>query len=244
MGFWRRHGRCADCHDRPFGHAVLVTVAAALMVAIGWSMLLADKPHAEEAKQKVRLPMTPLPWLIGLVALFSMVPEGAVLDWGALYLRNELNASVQLSGFAYAAFSLTMATMRFAGDIVRDRLGAVKTLRICTVTAMIGLLIAGFAPSATFVIIGFAIAGIGISNMVPIAFSAAGNLPGMAQGIGLSVVTTMGYSGILVAPSAIGFIAEHVGLATIFAALPVLHIVVLLLSNLARHADGAAGGSH
>jgi fucose permease len=204
-------------------------------------MMLADKPHAEEAKEKIRLPMTPLPWLIGLVALFSMVPEGAVLDWGALYLRNELGASVQLSGFAYAAFSLTMAVMRFAGDIVRDRLGAVRTLRICTVIAMIGLLIAGFAPNATLVIIGFAFAGIGISNMVPIAFSAAGNLPGMAQGIGLSVVTTMGYSGILVAPSLIGFIAEHVGLGTIFAALPALHIVVLVLSGLARHADRPAG---
>ncbi len=63
----------------------------------------------------------------------------------------------------------------------------------------------------------------------------------MAQGIGLSVVTTMGYSGILVAPSLIGFIAEHVGLRTIFAALPALHIVVLLLSGLARHADRPAG---
>ncbi|KQZ49432.1 hypothetical protein ASD54_16030 [Rhizobium sp. Root149] len=224
-----------------FGHAAIATLAAAAMVAVAWPMMLADKPHAEEAKEKIRLPMTPLPWLIGLVALFSMVPEGAVLDWGALYLRNELGASVQLSGFAYAAFSLTMAVMRFAGDIVRDRLGAVRTLRICTVIAMIGLLIAGFAPNATLVIIGFAFAGIGISNMVPIAFSAAGNLPGMAQGIGLSVVTTMGYSGILVAPSLIGFIAEHVGLGTIFAALPALHIVVLVLSGLARHADRPAG---
>lgn len=88
-------------------------------------------------------------------------------------------------------------------------------------------------------IIGFAIAGIGISNMVPIAFSAAGNMPGLAPGIGLSVVTTMGYSGILVAPSAIGFIAEHTGLASVFLALPLLHVVVLLLSRLARHADGA-----
>lgn len=226
------------------GHAALVTVVAGLMVVIGWPMLLADKPHAEEAKQKVRLPLSPLPWLLGLIALFSMIPEGAVLDWGALYLRKELGASVELSGFAYAAFSLTMATMRFAGDLVRDRLGAVRTLRICTVTAMAGLLMVGFAPNAVFVIIGFAVAGIGISNMVPIAFSAAGNLPGMAQGIGLSVVTTMGYSGILVAPSAIGFIAEHVGLALIFASLPALHLVVLLLSGLARHADRPAESSN
>lgn len=222
------------------GHGLLVSVLAAVMVMIAWPMLLADKPHPEEAKQKVRLPMTPLPWLIGLVALFSMIPEGAVLDWGALYFRNELGASVELSGLAFGAFSLTMATMRFAGDLVRDRFGAVNTLRFCTVMSIIGLSTAGMANGPVMAMIGFAIAGIGISNMVPIAFSAAGNLPGMAQGIGLSVVTTMGYSGILVAPSAIGFIAEHTGLAAIFIGLPVLHLVVLLLSGLARHADRAA----
>jgi fucose permease len=175
------------------------------------------------------------------MALFSMVPEGAVLDWGALYLRNELGASVAVSGFAFAAFSLTMAVMRFAGDLVRERLGAVRTLQVCSALSIIGLLIAGAAGNAFIAIIGFAIAGIGISNMVPIAFSAAGNMPGLAPGIGLSVVTTMGYSGILVAPSAIGFIAEHTGLATVFLFIPLLHVIVLLLSKLARHADGASG---
>jgi Fucose permease len=172
------------------------------------------------------------------MALFCMIPEGAVIDWSALYLREELGSSVTASGFAFAAFSLTMAVMRFAGDIVRDRFGAVRTLRVCAVVSVTGLLIAGFAPDETIAIIGFALAGIGVSNLVPIVFSAAGNLPGLQPGVGLSVVTTMGYSGILVAPSAIGFIAEYTGLAVIFAGLSILHLVVLMLSPLARHADG------
>jgi predicted MFS family arabinose efflux permease len=225
------------------GHASLVTLLAAVLVFIAWPLLLKDKPHPAEVRARVRLPRSVLPWLIGLVALLSMVPEGAIIDWGALYLRSELGASVQLSGLAFGAFSLTMAIMRFGGDLVRDRFGAVRTLRFCTLASIVGLLTAGFAANSTMVIIGFAIAGIGISNMVPIAFSAAGNLPGMAQGIGLSVVTTMGYSGILLAPSIIGFIAEHVGLATVFACLPLLHLVVLGLSHLARHADRPAGAA-
>ncbi|MDI7864852.1 MFS transporter [Rhizobiaceae bacterium n13] len=221
----------------PMGHAIVLTAAAYAVLALCWPYIQHDAPHPEAVKTKVRLPMTPLPWLIGIVALFSMVPEGAILDWGALYVRQELGASVAMSGLAFGAFSLTMAVMRFAGDLVRDRLGAVRTIRICTVTAMIGMLISGFAPNALVATIGFAIAGIGISNMVPIAFSAAGNLPGMAQGIGLSVVTTMGYSGILFAPSIIGFISEHTGFAAIYATLPVLFLVVLALSHLARYAD-------
>lgn len=224
-----------------YGHAIALTIIAAALLAVAWPRVMVDRPHPEEERSKGGLPLTPLPWIIGLMALFSMVPEGAVLDWGALYLRNELGASVAVSGFAFAAFSLTMAVMRFAGDLVRERLGAVRTLQVCSALSIIGLLIAGAAGNAFIAIIGFAIAGIGISNMVPIAFSAAGNMPGLAPGIGLSVVTTMGYSGILVAPSAIGFIAEHTGLATVFLFIPLLHVVVLLLSRLARHADGASG---
>jgi MFS family permease len=221
-------------------HAVLVTVLAAVMILAAWRAVLHDAPHPDEARHGgSRLPRSPLPWLIGIMALFCMIPEGAILDWGALYLRNELAASVTLSGFAFAAFSLTMAAMRFAGDLIRDRFGAVKTLRVCAVISIFGLLLIGFAQNAPMAIAGFALTGIGISNIVPIAFSAAGNLPGMAAGVGLSVVTTMGYSGILVAPSAIGFIAEHTGLAIIFAGLSALIVVVLILSPLAKHADTA-----
>jgi MFS family permease len=228
-------------HIGPGLHAVIVTIAAIAMVIAAWPLVLEDAPHPTErdAARKAGLPTSPLPWLIGIMALFCMVPEGAVLDWGALYLRNELSASVTLSGFAFAAFSLAMAIMRFAGDVIRDRFGAVTTLRACAVVAILGLLLAGFAQNAPMAIFGFALAGIGISNLVPIAFSAAGNLPGIASGIGLSVVTTMGYSGILVAPSAVGFIAEHTGLARVFIGLSTLILVVLVLSPLARHADGA-----
>ncbi|MCK3778379.1 MFS transporter [Ensifer sesbaniae] len=222
-------------------HVFVVTLICLTLIAIAWPMILADKPHPAAAKEKLRLPMTPLPWLIGIMALFSMVPEGTVLDWGALYLRNELGASVELSGFGFAAFSATMATMRFAGDLVRDRFGAKRTLRICTVTALIGMILAGMAPNAYIAILGFAIAGIGISNMVPIAFSAAGNMPGLQPGIGLSVATFMGYSGMLFAPSVIGFVAEHTGFAIVFTSVPLLFIVVLLLSHNAAHADHAKG---
>lgn len=219
-------------------HAVLVTIAAAIMLAFAWPLVLRDAPHPEEVHERLKLPRTALPWLLGLMALFCMIPEGAVIDWSALYLRQELGSSVTASGFAFAAFSLTMAIMRFAGDLVRDRFGAVRTLRVCAVISIAGLITAGFAPTGNIAIVGFALAGIGISNLVPIVFSAAGNLPGLRPGVGLSVVTTMGYSGILLAPSAIGFIAEYSGLALIFAALSVLHLVVLLLSPLAKHADG------
>ncbi|RCW25877.1 fucose permease [Ciceribacter lividus] len=223
-------------------HSVLAATVALALFLIARPSILADRPHASEQRAKARLPLTPLPWLVGLVALFSMIPEGTTLDWGALYLRTELGASVSFSGFAFAAFSLAMAGMRFAGDLVRDRLGAVRTLRLCTAASFIGLVTAGLAPNLTIALVGFAVAGIGISNMVPIAFSAGGNIPGLAPGIGLSVVTTLGYSGILFAPSIIGFVAEHTSLSAVFIAVSFLNVVVFALSSLARYADRASGG--
>jgi len=220
-------------------HVWLVTTYLAIVVFAALRFVSRDPLPPSAEKAPIRLPKSPLPYLIGIMALFSMTPEGAVLDWGALYLRQELSATLAQSGLAFGAFSATMALMRFAGDPIRDRLGAVTTLRVCTLFALAGMLIAGQAPNATVAVIGFALSGIGISNMVPIAFSAAGNLPGMAQGIALSVVTFMGYSGILVAPSVIGFIAEYTGFAAVFTFLPVLFLVVLACSSLARHADMA-----
>ena len=218
-------------------HAVAATLAAAGVLAIAWPMVLADAPEQHDDAPKRRLPLEPLPWIFGMMALFSMVPEGAVLDWGAFYIRQELGASLAASGFAFAAFSGTMALMRFSGDIVRNRFGAVKTMRISAVFAIIGMLCAGLAPSSALAIAGFALCGLGIANMVPIAFSAAGNIPGLAPGVGMSVATTMGYSGLLVAPSLIGFTAEHVGFQPVFLFLPILLLTVLLLSRLVKHAD-------
>jgi fucose permease len=223
-------------------HAEVATVLAAIFLCCAWPMIYSDQPHPGEVKPKAKLPLAPLPWLLGIMALFCMVPEGAVLDWGALYLRQQFDASVTLSGFAFAAFSLTMSIMRFAGDLVRDRLGAVKTFRISAVIAIVGMLIASLSPDAALAILGFALCGIGISNMVPIAFSAGGNIPGLQPGIGISIVTTLGYSGMLFAPSGIGFAAEHVGFSAVFMMLPLMLLFVLGLSSLARYADG--GGDH
>jgi len=219
-------------------HALVSTVVAAALIAVAWPSVIADKfHHPSGEKQKLTLPRNPLPWLVGVMALFSMVPEGAIIDWSAYHMRQDLGASVTLAGFGFAAFSFSMAVMRFAGDLVRDRFGAVRTLRVCTVIAIIGMLIVGFSTDPYVSLVGFAICGIGISNMVPIAFSMAGNMPGVNPSVGLSIATTLGYSGMLVAPSLIGFVASHSGFGVVFIALPALLLVVLAFSSLARYAD-------
>jgi fucose permease len=221
-------------------HVWIVTIASMLIVALAWRITFDDSANheASEGKPKAALPRDVLPWAIGLMALACMVPEGAVIDWGALYLRQELGADVAASGLAFAAFSGTMAVMRFAGDAVRNRFGAVMTLRVSAVFAGAGLAIAAEAVNPGMAVAGFAIAGLGVANLVPIMFSAAGNLPGYAPGVAISVATFMGYSGILFAPSLIGFIAEHTGFAIIFLVLALVFIIVFMAARIGRHADG------
>jgi len=129
--------------------------------------------------------------------------------------------------------------MRFSGDALRNRFGAVRTLRLSTLIAALALAGAALAPNAPMAIAAFALAGLGLANTVPILFSAGGNHPGLSPGAGLSTVTMIGYSGILVAPSAIGLVAEQAGYRLTYAALAALLLIVSAAAPMARAADGA-----
>ncbi|MCP4318027.1 MAG: MFS transporter [Hyphomicrobiales bacterium] len=215
----------------------IVTVIALLVALAFVGRLAPDLPVEADSKPKFQLTLAPMPYVVGLVALFSMVPEGAILDWGALYLRQDLGADVTYSGLAFGAVAATMAVMRFVGDAVRQRFGAVTTIRWSAIFAGVGLVVAATATGPAMAIAGFALSGIGIANLVPVALSAAGNLPGLPPGVGISIATCMGYSGILLAPALIGFVAEYNGFSVAFLGLAALFVVVLMLSSVARHAD-------
>lgn len=217
-------------------HAVTVTLIALALVAIAIGSIVADDEPQVVGQTKFSLPRQGVVYLVGLMALLTLVVEGAMLDWAALYLHQELGAGLAVAGLGYAAFSGAMALMRFLGDGARDRFGAVATLRASALCAAAGVLVAGLSRSPYLAIAAFAFCGFGIANIVPILFSAAGNQEGMAPGTGMSVVTTMGYFGMLVAPSAIGFIAEHSSFGPIFVALSGLLLVVLSMAGLARRA--------
>lgn len=222
-------------------HGLAVTLAAFAAVLMAFGYLLGEEPQPVTEHRRFSLPRNPTVYLLGMMALFSMVPEGAVLDWAALYLRKEMGADLYTAGWAFAAFSGVMALMRFGGDAVRNRLGSVRTLRLSTLVAAIGIFAAALAPTPWLAIAAFAFAGFGVANIVPIIFSAAGNQSGLSSGAGMSVVTTMGYSGILVAPSAIGFAAEHAGFSPVFIVVSILLVVVSAVAGLARSAEF---GSH
>lgn len=223
----------------------LITAGVVAALVIGAMPFLLPAEPAPVVTDAAPAPKTKLfpkefhVWLLGFLALFSMVPEGAVLDWAAIYLQKELGADVFVSGLGFAFFAGAMAVMRFMGDSVRNRFGAVRTLRLSGWLGAAGMMGGALAPYDWVAVTSFFVAGLGVANMVPILFSAAGNHPSLPSASAISIVTMVGYCGILVAPSSIGFVAEHIGFRPTYAALSLLLIVVAILATRAADADGA-----
>jgi MFS family permease len=220
--------------------AVLVALVAAALVASAWPHLIveAEAPPRPIAAAKLHLlPRDLNLWILGFMALFSMVPEGAVLDWAAIYLGRELGADLFRAGLGFALFAGTMAVMRFAGDGIRNRFGAVSTLRLSGLISAAGLLGGALAPSDIVAISSFAVAGLGVANMVPILFSAAGNHPSLPAATAISTVTMVGYAGFLIAPSTIGFAADHIGFRATYGVLALVLLVVAALAGRVQDAD-------
>lgn len=221
-------------------HSAIVAGFAFVAAAASAAHILhADPtPPGEGASRgSFSLPTSPLAYVLGAMALILFVSEGVVLDWAALFLTQERGAELQTAGLAYAFFAGAMALMRFAGDGVRNRYGAVRTLRVSSMIAAIGMLAAALVPDPVLVIVCFAISGLGFANTVPVVFSAAGKVPGISANAGVSVATTMGYAGILLAPSSIGFVADAVGFVPVFVAMAALVLVVFFLAGVTSAAD-------
>ena len=203
-----------------FGHSLLVSLLTLGLVAMAWPFYMDDLEKAPDgaapARRMADLPRRPGIYVLGFVTMLAFASEGTVIDWSALFLKNEQGAPILVSGYAFAAFSATMASMRFLGDGLRVRLGDRLTYAGGAVVAAAGLGIAGISTNFFVACIGFLIAGLGMANLVPVLFSSAGRYPGIKPAIGIAVVTTFGYGGLLFIPALVGVIAEHLSLAAVF----------------------------
>jgi hypothetical protein len=167
--------------------------------------------------------------LLGCLCFLAMMTEGAIGDWSGIYLRQDLGTSTAIAATGFAAFSLGMAVARLGGDALNERLGAPRLLRsgmaLVAIILAAALLIARPAPS----VLAFALAGLGIANAVPLLFSAAGRVP--PAGPSLAATFTVGYTGFLVGPPTIGFLADAVGLPRTLGLLCLAALAVVALGG-------------
>jgi MFS family permease len=190
-------------------------VAAAALVALAAVALALPRLVAPERRPPGPALARPSRALLalGLLSLLGLLAEGAMGDWSAVYLHDTLGARPAVAAVGFAAFSLAMAAGRFAGDALVGRLGPRRVLRVSATVAAAGLAGALLVAHPAAGVVGCALVGLGIANVIPVLFSAAARAPGVDAGRGLAAVATTGYLGFLSGPPLIGIVAEGAGLA-------------------------------
>jgi MFS family permease len=175
--------------------------------------------------------------LLGVIALCSTYGEGAVSDWGALHLREDLGAASGLAAAGYAAFALAEACGRLAGSALLARLGQTRVLVYGGVVTFVGMIAAALSPVLPLALVGFALAGLGVANAFPTAMARVGILAGPH---GVATASTLGYAGFLLGPPAIGFLATAMSLRVALTTVSLLAIVAVALARAASASETRA----
>jgi MFS family permease len=177
--------------------------------------------------------------VFGLIALCTAYGEGAMADWGALHLEQDLGTSAGVAAAGYSCFALAMTIGRLTGTVLLERLGRTRTVVAGGTVAAAGMFLGSLAPAPWAALLGFAVTGLGLANLFPVAVERAGTLAGPS---GVAVASTLGYGGMLLGPPAIGFMADWFSLPTALTSVAVLAAVAATIGLATRRVpDGPAG---
>lgn len=168
---------------------------------------------------------------LGLLAFACMVVEGAVADWSALLLTKHAGATAAAGAAGYAAFSIAMAVCRFAGDTLITLLGTRRMMVIGGASIAIGLGCAASFSMPLPAAASFVLVGIGAANVVPVIFAAAGRIRGLPAGAGIAAVASIGYTGFLLGPPVIGWLASVTNLPVVLGILAMAGVLIALFAR-------------
>ncbi|MFI6080731.1 MFS transporter [Streptomyces sp. NPDC051217] len=191
-----------------------------------------DRSEGKAAPRKLDRRTRGLVVLFGVIALCTAYGEGALADWGALHLAQDLHANAGLAAAGYSLFALAMTVGRLSGTALLERLGQTRTLVTGGVLAALGMLLGALAPTTWLVLLGFAATGLGLANIFPVAVARAGALAGPS---GVAAASTLGYGGMLLGPPAIGFLADWFSLPVALTTVALLAAAAALIAYSARN---------
>jgi predicted MFS family arabinose efflux permease len=212
-----------------FETALLVAVTALVVVGVAAVVLLRTRPPSPAEEPELVAPDEEAPprgrvVVLGVLAFLLLLAEGSAMDWSSLHAQQHLGASPSIGSLALGSFVAAMTVVRFSIDRVVERVGPVRVVRWCAVTAVAGFAIVMASPWLPLTLVGWVVVGLGLSGGVPQVFTAAGNVGG-GSGRALSRVVGTGYVAILAGPGVIGWLADRITLNTAFA-LPLAGVLV------------------
>ncbi|MER5867578.1 MFS transporter [Kitasatospora sp. NPDC002040] len=249
-GMWSAGGLIASgfgvlAAHQQFDAQLQLTVTALVLTALGIAACggLIDVRPTEDEDAPPRFALPPRSALaIGLVGFCAVFAEGASMDWAGVYLRDVTGASPSIAAASFTAFAATMTAARLAGDLMVRRLGPVRAVRVSGCVATLGGLLVVSSHSPYLAIPGFALIGIGIAVVVPLAFAAAGRTGGNPSQ-SIAGVATIVYSSGLVAPAVIGVIAQASSLTVSFTVVTALTGALVLGAGALRQSPSPGRSS-
>lgn len=166
-------------------------------------------------------------FLLVFIAMTSSLLEGAVDSWAALYMQDIVAVSGFKVGLGAIVFNVFMVAGRLLGDRIRDVLGVQRFLLAQILLTLVACYILFGYAELWSSIVGFALAGLGVSNLVPVAYSQAGKSTEIETPVAVAIISIFSYGAFMVAPGLEGMIADRFGLPAIF--LPLLALLSVAL---------------
>ena len=149
--------------------------------------------------------------IVSLLCAAAMFPEDVGHNWSSLLLADQGAAAGQV-GLGLVAIQGTMIVGRLLGDRVVDALGARRVIAWGGIVVMVGMGLALALFSVPGTLIGMAISGVGCAVAVPVTYSVADDVPGLAPGVGLTIVSWLARMGGLLMPPLVGWLCDQHGL--------------------------------
>jgi MFS family permease len=120
---------------------------------------------------------------------------------------------------------------RFAGDRLLQLLSHAQLLKLNGLFILSGIALALAFPIKWIVILGFAMVGLGVSCVFPIVYMLAARNRSMSPSASLAAVSSVGFTGFLLGPPIIGFVAEEIGLRLSLWIVAVLGLFIAIMAS-------------
>jgi MFS family permease len=220
--------------------------AATMLLAVLAAAALPFLPSEGVAAPGRPQPTWPSPYLLllGTLAFFGLLVEGAIADWTSVFLHSNLQLSLALSATGFGLYAIAMAATRFTGDWLAEQISGKWLLIVSGLLIVVGIGSLLSCKSWHIAALGLMFAGFGTANIVPVLWSAAGRDPVIGPGPAISIVSTIGYLGFLAGPPMIGGAASFIGLRAGMGIIVIAGLMVAILSARYRVGEQSLGGAH
>lgn len=207
----------------------LLYVVAMALVLLLWCAqhLIKDAPATKENSTGITLQTFKVILPFGIMALCCMTGEGSMVDWSAIFAHKAIGQSLEVSSWALGTFGIAMTLGRTVGDYFINKWGKFTMLVFDAAVATTGMCIMIGFTNVYVCYAGIFLIGTGLSTIVPIVFSSAGNIKGIAPSLGISVASSIGYAGFFVGPPVIGYLSEAYEMRPAFGFVLLLFVVLI-----------------